>query len=203
MKNNILPYLFTLASIFEGIEDAVVSYDLNYIILNCNPAAEKMFGCPADELLGENMLTLIPEDIRQEQLAILELVWSGEKIAPLHTVRGNKQHADFPVSLTISPVKDDQGQIIGASHIMRDITGERETEEKRGILVAIVENSDDAIISKTLNGVITSWNSGAEKIFGYTESEVIGKHISILIPVGIIRKRSGLLRNMWNCIIRT
>jgi PAS domain S-box-containing protein len=198
MKNDILPDLFTLAAIFEGMEDAVLSHDLDYIILNCNPAATKIFGCPSDELLGENILNLIPEDIRKEQLAIIERVWSGEKIAHLRTVRSNRKHNVFPVSLTVSPIKDDRGQIIGASHIMHDIAGEKETEEKQGILVAIVENSDDAIISKTLEGIITTWNIGAERIFGYTENEVIGKHVSILIPPDRLNEESIIIENIRN-----
>lgn len=198
MKNNLLPDLFTLTAIFEGMEDAVLSHDLDYIILNCNPAAEKMFGCPAPVLLGQNILTLIPESVRQEQLAILERVWSGERINHLYTVRNDKLHVDFPVSLTISPIKNEQGEVIGASHIMRDVTHEKETEEKRGMLAAIVENSDDAIISKTLNGIITTWNGGAEKIFGYQERETIGKHISILIPRDRLSEEDIIIENIRN-----
>ncbi|MET3502029.1 PAS domain S-box-containing protein [Mucilaginibacter rubeus] len=198
MKNNLLPDLFTLTAIFEGMEDAVLSHDLDYIILNCNPAAEKMFGCPAPVLLGQNILTLIPESVRQEQLAILERVWSGERINHLYTVRSSKLQIDFPVSLTISPIRDEQGEVIGASHIMRDVTHERETEEKRGMLAAIVENSDDAIISKTLNGIITTWNGGAEKIFGYQERETIGKHISILIPRDRLSEEDIIIENIRN-----
>ncbi|MFS2186593.1 PAS domain S-box protein [Mucilaginibacter sp. Mucisp84] len=196
MKNNLLPDLFTLTAIFEGMEDAVLSHDLDYIILNCNPAAEKMFGCPAPVLLGQNILTLIPESVRREQLAILERVWSGERINHLYTVRSSKLQIDFPVSLTISPIRDEQGEVIGASHIMRDVTHERETEEKRGMLAAIVENSDDAIISKTLNGIITTWNGGAEKIFGYQERETIGKHISILIPRDRLSEEDVIIENI-------
>ncbi|QEM07790.1 PAS domain S-box protein [Mucilaginibacter rubeus] len=198
MKNNLLPDLFTLTAIFEGMEDAVLSHDLDYIILNCNTAAEKMFRCPAPVLLGQNILGLIPESVRQEQLAILERVWSGERVNHLYTVRNDKLHVDFPVSLTISPIKNEEGEVIGASHIMRDVTDERDTEEKRGMLAAIVENSDDAIISKTLNGIITTWNGGAEKIFGYQERETIGKHISILIPRDRLSEEDIIIENIRN-----
>ncbi|WP_431199113.1 ATP-binding protein [Mucilaginibacter sp. P25] len=81
---------------------------------------------------------------------------------------------------------------------MRDVTDERETEEKRGMLAAIVENSDDAIISKTLNGIITTWNGGAEKIFGYQERETIGKHISILIPRDRLSEEDIIIKNIRN-----
>jgi len=198
MKNDILPDLFTLAAIFEGMEDGVLSHDLDHIILNCNPAAEKIFGYAASELLGKSIFTIIPEDLQQEQQAIFKRVMAGEKLAHLNSIRRNKENRHFPVSLTLSPIRDDDGLVIGASHIMRNITSERETAEKRGMLAAIVENSDDAIISKTLDGIITTWNGGAEKIFGYQENETIGRHISILIPQDRLNEENIIIENIKN-----
>ena len=80
------------------------------------------------------------------------------------------------------PIFDDQHHIIGVHNTVVDVTMQKQNEEKKAMLSALVESSDDAIISKSLQGMITSWNSGAEKIFGYTEQEVLGKHISIIIP---------------------
>ena len=80
------------------------------------------------------------------------------------------------------PILNDKGHLIGAHNTLVDITEQKTNDEKQAILSAIVESSDDAIISKNLQGIIKSWNAGAQKIFGYREEEIIGKHITILIP---------------------
>lgn len=80
------------------------------------------------------------------------------------------------------PLFDHSGRLTGAINTLMDVTAQRLGEKKQAMLAAIIEHSEDAIVSKTLNGNITSWNQGAEKLFGYTEQEMLGKHISILIP---------------------
>jgi PAS domain S-box-containing protein len=88
------------------------------------------------------------------------------------------------VSSTKMPLRDDTGKIVGIMGISRDITERKRVEEKNLQLAAIVKSSDDAIIGKTLDGIITSWNKGAERIYGYNEDEVVGKPITLLIPAG-------------------
>ncbi|MDF2431661.1 MAG: hypothetical protein JWP44_1292 [Mucilaginibacter sp.] len=94
------------------------------------------------------------------------------------------------------PVFDEKNVIIGAHNTLVDITDQKYGEEKQAILSAIVESSDDAIISKSLDGIITSWNAGAEKIFGYTENEIIGKHISTLIPLSLRDEEDLIIGNI-------
>ena len=106
----------------------------------------------------------------------------GEKIDHFETVRQTKDGRRIPISLTVSPIRNAEGRIIGASKVARDITERQQSEELRARLAAIVDSSDDAIVSKTLDGVITSWNRGAERLFGYTAAEAIGQHISLIIP---------------------
>lgn len=89
-----------------------------------------------------------------------------------------------------------ENELLGAYNTLVDITDQKSGEEKQAILSAIVESSDDAIISKNLNGIITSWNKGAEKIFGYREDEVVGKHISILIPLALRSEEDIIIGNI-------
>ena len=100
------------------------------------------------------------------------------------------------VSLTISPVRDSKGRIIGASKIARDITDRKQAEQSRSLLAAIVDSSDDAIVSKNLDGIITSWNKSAERIFGYTAEEAIGQHITLIIPSDRHTEESDILARL-------
>ncbi|RWY57111.1 sensor histidine kinase [Mucilaginibacter gilvus] len=89
-------------------------------------------------------------------------------------------------------------KLIGATNTLIDITEHKADETKQAVLAAIIESSDDAIISKTLDGIITSWNRGAEKLFGYSEAEVIGKHISILIPHDRLQEEAVIIEKVRN-----
>src|SRR5439155_25288768 len=98
------------------------------------------------------------------------------------TVRADKGGKLLQISLSSSPVRDTGGQVIGACSIARDVTAQRKTEEDQTRLAAIVESSDDAIVSKDLNAIITFWNAAAERMYGYTAEEMIGKWKAIVIP---------------------
>jgi len=95
-----------------------------------------------------------------------------------------------------SPVFDENKVLVGAYNTLVDITDKKSSDEKHEILSAIVESSDDAILSKGLDGVIRSWNAGAQKIFGYTEEEMIGKHISVIIPPRLISEEEVIISNI-------
>ena len=86
------------------------------------------------------------------------------------------------LSLTISPVKDGTGNIVGASKVARDISLRKQAEQANNLLAAVVDSSDDAIITKRLDGVITSWNKSAERLLGHTREEAIGMHLFLIIP---------------------
>ena len=169
-----------LAAIVEGSEDAIVSKSLEGTIQSWNRAAERMFGYTAEEAIGSHISMIAPPDRVHEIPLILERIARGERIEHHETRRRTKDGRILTVALTISPVRDASGKIIGASKIARDITQQHRAMELQERLAAIVESSDDAIISKNLEGIIQSWNRGAERIFGYTANEMIGKHISTI-----------------------
>jgi PAS domain S-box-containing protein len=175
-----------LAEIVSSADDAIISKDLNGIVTSWNKAAEKIFGYTADEMIGKPIARLIPSDHSEEEPLILERVRRGEQIDHYEAQRIRKDGTIIDVSVTVSPIRDRLGIVTGASKVVRDITDRKrwqKAEVAESFLGALVESADDAIVSKTLEGVVTSWNSAAERLYGYTAAEMIGKPIVILIPV--------------------
>lgn len=169
-----------LAAIVESSDDAIISNDLNGYIQTWNPAAERIFGYKPEEIVGRHISTLAAPERLDEIPTILARIARGDRIDHYETKRKTRDGRILTVFLTISPLRDDSGVIIGASKVARDVTEQKKAEEVREQLAAIVESSDDAIISKSLEGVIRSWNRGAQRLFGYTAEEMIGKHVSVL-----------------------
>jgi PAS domain S-box-containing protein len=187
-----------LASIVQSSGDAIVSKDLNGIITSWNRGATDLFGYTADEMIGRSVTTLIPDDHLDEEPAILAQIRRGQRVEHYETIRRHKDGRLLDISLTVSPLYDSAGRIVGASKTARDITQRKRVEAELTRLAAIVESSSDAIISKDLNGIIMSWNAGAEAIFGYTADEVIGKPVTILMPPERVNEEPGILRRIRN-----
>jgi PAS domain S-box-containing protein len=314
-----------LAAIVESAEDAIVSKTLEGIITSWNLGAEKLFGYTAEEIIGQPVSKLIPADRIDEEPLILKRLKKGEKVEHFETKRVTKTGELLDISLTISPIRDNKGFIIGASKIARNITaakllrnalqeseerlrmaaestqlgtweyypqtqklvwsekckaiyglpadrepdnqfvadhnyaGDREyihqevqkamdpdgdgdlqmeyrvirpgdkqlrwlkvhgkmhfagrqperflgtmlditdskvAEKQQATLAAIVESAEDAIVSKTLEGIVTSWNRGAEKLFGYTAEEMTGQPITRLIPADHIEEEPLILERL-------
>lgn len=173
---------FLLAALVDSCQDAIISKDLNGIITSWNPAACRMFGYSPEEMIGQPILRLIPPEMRYEEENILGKIRAGERIERYEAIRVAKDGHRLEVSLTISPVRDNEGRIIGASKIAHDISDRKRAEEARFRLSAIVESSDDAIVSKNLDGIVTSWNQAACRMFEYSAEEMIGQPILRIIP---------------------
>jgi PAS domain S-box-containing protein len=121
---------------------------------------------------------------------------AGERIEHHETVRIGKSGEQIAVSVAISPIKDETGRVIGGSKITRDISARKKNDEIRFRLAAIVDSADDAIVSKDLNGIVNSWNQGAQRMFGYAADEMIGQPILRLIPDELHYEEEQILRTL-------
>jgi PAS domain S-box-containing protein len=182
-----------LAAIVESSDDAIVGKDLNGVVTNWNKAAERIFGYTAEEMIGRSITTIIPEDLQGDEPIILSKIRSGQRIEHFETERVRKDGRRIHVSLTVSPIRTEDGTIIGAAKIARDITHQKLSEHAADRLAAIVESSDDAIVGKDLTGIVTNWNKAAERIFGYKAEEIIGKPITTIIPIELQGDEPGIL----------
>jgi PAS domain S-box-containing protein len=117
-----------LSAIIDSSDDGIISKDLNGTVTSWNRAAERIFGYTAEEMIGQSVLRLIPQDLQTEEAEILRKIRSGERVDHFDTRRQRKDGSLVEVSLTISPVKNAEGQIMGASKVVRDITSRRRTE---------------------------------------------------------------------------
>ena len=187
-----------LSAIVESSDDAIISKKFDGTIISWNEAAQNIFGYTAEEAINNNIAIIIPEELYEEENEISAKVKKGERISHYETIRKTKDGNKISIALSISPIKNVNGDIIGISKIVRDISGQNEANEKQAVLAAIVDSSDDAIISKTLFGIITSWNYAASKMFGYTEAEAMGKHISIIIPPDRIDEEAMIIESIRN-----
>lgn len=129
-----------LAAIVDSSFDAIVSKDLNSIIQSWNLAAERLFGFTADEAIGQSVLILIPESLHGEEAEIISRVRAGERVASYETTRQRKDGSLITVSLTVSPIKNRSGKIVGASKIARDITAAKESERRIRLLLREVNH---------------------------------------------------------------
>ena len=171
-----------LAAIVTWSSDAIVSKTPNGTITSWNSAASLLLGYSAPEMIGQSIRILIPADRQGEEDMILSRIAAGERVDNYETARLSKDGRSIDVSVTISPIRDQSGTVIGASKIIRDITEKKRAERAEALLAAIVASSSDPILSKTLDGTITSWNAAAAKLFGYSAPEMIGQSIRTLIP---------------------
>jgi PAS domain S-box-containing protein len=137
-----------LAAIVDSADDAILSKDLNGVIQSANTSAERLFGYTADELVGRPVRMLIPPERQSEEDDILKRLRKGERVEHFETVRMTKDGRRLDVALTISPVRDDAGLIIGASKIVRDITALKQSEAERMRLL-----QETAAVTETLNNV--------------------------------------------------
>lgn len=183
--------LAILASIIASSGDAIVSRTIDGIINSWNPAAERIYGYSAEEIIGKSVSMLIHPENVDEESHIMGKIRDDQKIENYETVRVRKDGTEFPVSLTIMPIHDLTGAVIGASSITRDMTDwKRASKYARDVL----ESAPDAMIIADKTGTIVIVNAQTEKLFDYRRDEMLGQPVELLMPVRF-RGKHPVLRN--------
>lgn len=164
--------------------DAAVVVNGDGSIVSANPHAEALFGYEADELVGRPVEVLVPERFRHrhrsERSAYKEAPQSRPMGLGLELFGRRRDGTEFPVDISLAPIGASDRPLVVAA--VRDATERKAAAAAQAQLAAIVQSTQDGIISMSARGVLTSWNTGAERLFGYSPAQVIGRHISMLIP---------------------
>jgi PAS domain S-box-containing protein len=164
-----------LAAIVDSSDDAIISKTLDGVITSWNKSAERLFGYTSEEAVGRHITLIVPEDRRDEEAKILKRLKRGERIDHFETLRQRKDGRLLSLSLTISPVKDDAGRIVGASKVARDITERKEIERTLSERARLLDLSSDAIVVRDRADRVTYWNQSARDLYGYSREEAIGR----------------------------
>jgi two-component system, cell cycle sensor histidine kinase and response regulator CckA len=173
-----------LAAIVESSDDAIVGKDLEGFVTTWNAGAENMYGYTPLEAVGQHISFLAVPGQEAAFEDVLSTTRRGDGVCQFDMQHRAKDEKVLHVSLTASPIRDTSGKIVGVSSITRDITQRRLAGEQIRQLAAIVESSQDAVIGINLDGTISSWNSGAEQMYGYESGEAVGQPATFLAVAG-------------------
>jgi PAS domain S-box-containing protein len=192
-----------MAMTLKSIGDGVITTDNQGKITFMNPVAEALIGAKQEEVSGEpltEVFKIVDEVSRQPVEDPVQRVLREGKVVGLgnHTILISREGKEFPIGDSAAPIVEHNGneRMLGVVLVFYDESEERAAEITARKLAAIVEHSDDAIYSVDLNGVVTSWNRAAEKMFGYRASEAIGKSISLLIPADKANEEPEILNRI-------
>jgi PAS domain S-box-containing protein len=189
-----------LAAMVNASDDAIFAHSPEGTILTWNRGAANLSGYSSGEAIGRHVSMLSPYTHHAQLAAIMERVIQGEIISQFEAIGVRKDGTLLDTSITSSPITDSSGRVSAVSVVLRNISEQKQAERARSHLAAIIESSQDAIISQDLQRNFTSWNKGAEVLFGYTAAEMIGTNGAVAIPPGsvdavadaIVAVRSGM-----------
>jgi PAS domain S-box-containing protein len=190
-----------LATALASIGDAVIATDTDARVTFMNPTAERLTAWDQKQAIGRplhEIFNIINEDTRNTvESPVSKAIRMGSIVGLAnHTVLIAKDGTERPIDDSAAPIRDEAGNVLGVVMVFHDITDRRAAERTKARLAEIVESSEDAIVAKDLNGVITAWNPGAEHLFGYAAEEAIGKSITIIIPSDRQKEEADVLRRI-------
>ena len=177
---------YWLSAIAESTDDAIIGKNLNGVVISWNKAAAGMFGFTADEIVGQPITAIIPPERLDEEALILDRVRRGERLVHFETERRRKDGTIVPVTLTISPIRDDAGRVIGISKVARDLSEAHRAHlvsgRREALLSSILDTVPDALVVIDDRALIQSFSTAAERLFGFTAAEVLNRNVSMLMP---------------------
>ena len=186
-----------LAAITEASADAIIVTDLRGTVQSWNGGAERLFGYTDQETIGRSIARIVPSDRPGELSTILDRIREGRRIEPHDTVRVDKSGRTLDVSLTVSPVEDASGHVVGAAATARVVDArlhqERASQEAEARWRALIDSAVDGIVVIDASGAIEVFNRAAERMFGYTEQELLGRNVSLLMPSPHREEHDGYL----------
>jgi PAS domain S-box-containing protein len=178
--------LCELAAIIENSEDAIIGKTLTGIVTSWNPGAERLFGYRAEEMIGQSITRIIPDERLEEERDILARLQEGERLDHFETVRRRSNGDLVYVSLTVSPIRDMDGRLVGASKIARDITDQKKAQQRlldsQARFQGIIDSAMDAIISIDESQRVVLFNAAAERMFCCAAAEALGQPLGRFIP---------------------
>lgn len=187
-----------LAALLSSSDDAIVAKTLDGIVTDWNRGAEAIFGYSAEEMIGRPISLLLPPGQEGEGAKILERLQRGERMDHFETRRRCKNGEIIDVSLTISPLWDDHGRMIGVSKVARNITASKRAHlalaDREAHLQSVLDTVPDAMIIISPQGIIQSFSATAERQFGYRADEVIGQNVNVLMPSPYRQHHDGYLK---------
>jgi PAS domain S-box-containing protein len=190
-----------LATTLASIGDAVIVTDTEGRITSINAEAERLIGWKLSEVnqrpLSDVFRIIDERSRRPAENPVARALREGVVVGLTnHTLLISRDGREIPIDDSVAPIRQGDGPVLGVAMVFRDVTEQRTAQEARARLAAIVEFSGDAIITKNLDGIIQTWNIGAEQLFGHTAAEVVGKSVTILFPHDRLNEEDAILERL-------